>query len=123
MSHKNIITGILIDVKQQLVREISFSNTLSDYYRLLGCQCITAPSYDSDHDIIVDDEGLLKDNPIFFEIGEATYAGNGLLVGVNNNTGDWISHHLNVPEIVKQVHFVMYVNIAGQIFKIPVSKQ
>ena len=54
------IKGILIDVEKRQIREVEFENELSSYYRLLKCDCVTTALYDEHHDVIVDDEGLLK---------------------------------------------------------------
>ena len=114
------IKAIFIDVRSKEISEIEIENELDTYYRLIKCDCITAPSFDEKHDVIVDDEGLLKDIEGFFEIDSecpGEYAGNGLIVGVNSN-GDWTSHHLNFEEVKKHIHFIMYVRFNGQIVKI-----
>ena len=77
------IKGILIDVEKLTVTEVEFENNLSSYYRFLKCDCVTTALYDEHHDVIVDDEGLLK-TPIvgLFETPDGgEYAGNGLIVG------------------------------------------
>ena len=84
-----MITGILIDVKNCEVKEVKFKNTLKEFYRLLKCDIITAPSFDDKHDIIADDEGLLKPNN-FFQYEEIELAGNCMIVGVSEN-GNWKS--------------------------------
>ncbi|WP_277202235.1 DUF3846 domain-containing protein [Victivallis vadensis] len=112
------IKGILIHAEKQTVEEIEFENTLENYYRLLDCNCIAAPSYDTSHDVIVDDEGLLRSDPPLFELGSQIYAGSGLLVGVNIAKGDWISHSLDLSEIRRQIRFVRFIRINGQILKL-----
>ena len=68
--------------------------------------------------MIVDDEGLLRSDPPLFELGSQIYAGSGLLVGVNMAKGDWISHSLDLSEIRRQIRFVRFIRISGQILKL-----
>lgn len=111
------IKGILIDSKNLNVSEVEFEPTLEEYYRLLDCDCITAPSFNEDHDVIVDDEGLLKGPTNFFEIDGAEYAGNGMILKVNDR-GDWISHTLNFEEIKDKVTFHTYMRFKGIVVKV-----
>ena len=58
--------AVLVDVKNCDVREIECNN-LDDYYNAIDCNTIDIVSRrigDGWYDIIVDDEGLLADNPI-----------------------------------------------------------
>lgn len=112
------IKGILIDVEKQEVKEVTFKNDLEEYYRLLKCDVITAPSINDDHDVIVDDEGLLKRGLLFFEYEGAEFAGNGMIVKVNDY-GDWTSHTMNFEEVKKKVTFHTYIKFNGIIMKMP----
>lgn len=118
------IKGILIDVEKRQIREVEFENELSSYYRLLKCDCITTAPFDEGHDVIVDDEGLLKTPFIgFFETPDGgEYAGNGLIVGFNDD-GDWISHKLNFEEVKKSIRFIQYVNLNRTILKITLNQE
>lgn len=111
------IKGILIDVSSHFISEVEFESELSSYYELLKCECITTALYDDFHDLIVDDEGLLKSSSGFFKMGEAEFAGNGLIVGFDKR-GRWISHKLNIDKIRKSVQFIDYVRFMGNTFKI-----
>lgn len=113
-----MITGILIDVENQVVKEVKFKNTLKEYYRLLKCDIITAPSFDDKHDIIADDEGLLKGPTNFFQYEEIELAGNCMIVGVSEN-GNWKSHSLNFEEIKAKITFHTYVRLNGAVVKLP----
>lgn len=113
-----MITGILIDVKNCEVKEVKFKNTLKEFYRLLKCDIITAPSFDDKHDIIADDEGLLKGPTNFFQYEEIELAGNCMIVGVSEN-GNWKSHSLNFEEIKAKITFHTYVRFNGVVVKLP----
>ena len=112
-----MIKGILIDVENQVVREVTFKNKLEEYYRLLKCNIITAPSFDENHDIIADDGGLLKPNN-FFQYEEIELAGNCMIVGVTES-GNWKSHSLNFEEIKSKITFHTYVRFNGVVMKLP----
>lgn len=116
-----MITGILIDVEKLEVREVKFKDKLEEYYKLLKCRCITAPSFDECHDLIADDEGLLKGPTTFFQIGDIEIAGNALIVGVTE-TGNWKSHSLNFEEIKQKTTFHSYFRINNVVVKIPLSE-
>ena len=113
-----MITGILIDVENCEVKEVKFKNTLKEFYRLLKCDIITAPSFDDKHDIIADDEGLLKGPTNFFQYEEIELAGNCMIVGVTEN-GNWKSHSLNFEEIKEKITFHTYVRFNGVVVKLP----
>lgn len=118
------IKGILIDVEKRQIREVEFENELSSYYRLLKCDCITTAPFDEKHDVIVDDEGLLKTPFIgFFETPDGDeYAGHGLIVGFNDD-GDWISHKLNFETVKNSIRFIQYVNLNRAILKITLNQE
>ncbi len=114
------IKAIFVDVINRQVSEVEIEENLQSYYRLLHCNTIAAPSFDTKHDVIVDDEGLLKEPIGFFEITTefaCEFAGNGLIVGVNSR-GEWISHKLDIEEVKKQINFITYIKFHGQIVKI-----
>ena len=101
------IKGILIDSKNLNVSEVEFEPTLEEYYRLLDCDCITAPSFNEDHDVIVDDEGLLKGPTNFFEIDGAEYAGTGMILKVNDNANFNLSLKMIVNYDMGYVEFAV----------------
>ena len=101
------IKGILIDVYNKKVEEIEFENTLSKYYEIIKCDLVTTTPFDVNDDLIVDDEGLLKNPDRFFsfnDMREPQYAGNGIIVGFNDK-GEWISHSVNLKAVQKSVVF------------------
>ena len=113
-----MINGILIDVENLEVREVQIKGKLEDFYKLLKCDLITAPSFDEKHDIIADDEGLLKGPTTFFQYEDIELAGNCMIVGVNEDTGNWISHSLNFEEIKSKITFHTYIRFNGVVTKI-----
>lgn len=86
----NTITAYLIDVNNRSARRVEITPSLSDYYEYLDCDCIdiTARAIGGRYfDIIVDDEDLLKRNPIpsaFDADGHPALVGNLLVVNHNS---------------------------------------
>lgn len=57
------LTGVLVDVNTDKVETVTLDGTLSDFYRVLHCDCIDITTRLIDgkcFDIVCDDEGLLK---------------------------------------------------------------
>lgn len=101
------IKGILIDVYNKKVEEIEFDHTLEKFYEIIKCDLVTTAPMDDNHDLVVDDEGLLKNPDRFFsfnDIREPQYAGNGIIIGFNHK-GEWINHSMKIEDIKKSVVF------------------
>ena len=101
------IKGILIDVYNKKVEEIEFERSLENFYKLIKCDLVTTAPMDVNNDLVVDDEGLLKNPDHFFsfnDIREPQYAGNGIIIGFNDK-GEWISHTMNFETVKKSVVF------------------
>lgn len=101
--------GILIDVEKCEIREVELKAKLEDYYRLIKCDLITCVSYPNmkNHDVICDDEGLLKEIKGMFSIdddNEPQIAGNGLILKVTAG-GNWVSSKLTVEDVKQRITF------------------
>lgn len=98
--------AILVDVKHDKLKIIDVTGGLREMYKLIGCDCIDVTYRDiQDEDglynvfnVVVDDEGLLKDSPIVSARGRddmsAQLVGNLLVFGVDwdeANYGDLAS--------------------------------
>jgi hypothetical protein len=98
--------AILINVNERTITEVEVSkkNTLQDWYKLMGVELVTTACYlDNGDSILVDDEGLLKENKYFTYNGEV-YAGNGLVVGTKDD-GESCSCKTNIAVIENTVEF------------------
>lgn len=92
------IKAILIDPFAETVSYVTLTDTkLETYYNLLGCSLITIAGLADGVDMILDDEGLLKDSSsqAYFKIGIGSqpFAGKALIVGTDEE-GETVS----VPE-------------------------
>lgn len=109
------VKGFIIDAEKREIREARFSG-LKDLQKAVGGLITTAheihhfddsgfsmaSSYDT---VFVDDEGLLKDPQHFFFIegGHSPFAGNGVVVGVDEEGGtiDALSTKKELEEMVE----------------------
>lgn len=94
------IRAILIDPFTETVSQVTLVDTkLQTYYNLLGCDLITMAGLANGVDMILDDEGLLKDQKTqaYFKmgIGSQPFAGKALIVGTDEE-GNTVS----LPESV-----------------------
>ena len=86
MRKKSNIRVILIDPFEERVKEMQIENDLNTIYQTLGCDLITITSMEGKDyrlDLILDDEGLLK-NPEMqkyfkYKLFSQPFAGRGLL--------------------------------------------
>jgi hypothetical protein len=111
---KKIIKGILIDSEKKEIKEVELiqenGSTLQSIYKELKCDYINSACGDLfnrlSHALFVDDEGLLKNEPMgafCIRIGESGHlyesqvlSGNGIIVGVDEE-GECIDHSLVLP--------------------------
>jgi len=100
--------AILIDVKNQEIKEVEHDNTLQNIYDLIDCRTFDLVMIDTVNNIFVDDEGILKDN-LYFEYSGSDrvfqLAGNGLILGVDDE-GDSTSPTLTVEDVEGKVRFL-----------------
>ena len=106
--------AILIDTKNEEVREVDHDDTLKNIYELVDCATFDVVNIDNTNGIYVDDEGLFVEEPLFFVYHGThhdgfhgriqTLAGNGLILGVDSE-GNSISPTLTVEEVREAVDF------------------
>lgn len=93
--------------------EINTEN-LDDYYKNLKCDMFTCVDIDKKNTVFVDDEGLLKPNPKnYFTIKKEKswfqddyhLAGRGLVLGIDNETGETVDTSLSSIDILDMITF------------------
>lgn len=102
--------ALFLDTVNKTVREVNAS-TLEDYYKLIGCRCIdivTRRIGRKVYDIIIDDEGLLTDDPIISaidDLGRVMLVGNLIICGTADAEGELRDLDLtDIKYIRKRVH-------------------
>jgi hypothetical protein len=104
------VRAIKIDVEKKSVYSVELNpQSLDDIYTLLGCDCFCiAFKIENGDTVIVDDEGLLRSNPLgAFKFGSypQPLSGNGLVIGVDSR-GETVDIKANTVEIYSQVEFL-----------------
>ena len=97
MDKRNTIRGVLIDVVNNAVEVVEIGRSLQAYYNLLGCDTIdivTRKVGDHLYQIVLDDEGLLKPDPVpsaFDSNDKPCLVGNLFVVGYEVIDGELTS--------------------------------
>ena len=105
--------AILIDVYNKEIREVDYDGTLDFIYFNLACRAFDLVRLDEVdgvfNSIFVDDEGLFRQNQLYFEYsgsnGSFQLAGNGLVLGVDDE-GNSIPPTLTVEDVKGKVSFL-----------------
>ena len=111
INNNPIKRAILIDPFNETITEVKMVDTkLQTIYALIGCDLITITSLAEGIDMILDDEGLLKDseNQAYFKfgIGSQPFAGKALIISTDGE-GDFASlpEEVSVDKINHKVIF------------------
>lgn len=100
---------ILIDVVNETITPVEIENGIDPIYKQLDCSTFEVVNIDGENDIYVDEEGLLNLTPsskfFTFEGGHQPFAGHGLVMGFDDETGDSKDTTLTVEFIKSKVKF------------------
>ena len=117
--------GILIDVKNRTVTDVtvtkdSSGSQLQSIYDHIGCNMVEVVNI-GENDIYVDEEGLLNllpsTNFFMYKGYPQPLAGNGLIMGYNDETGDSVDTTLTVEEVKNNVKFLTHREVAIMAYK------
>ena len=101
--------AILINVKEETIEEVIIGEGIEPIYEAIEVDCFDVVGFDEKNDVYVDDNGLLNLTPSskFFSIEgyHQPLAGNGLIMGIDHETGESIDTTLSVDEIKSRVKF------------------
>lgn len=110
--------AILIDVTKRLISEIEIESGLEAIYKNIGCELFAvAGDFNEDtkkhlaDSLLVDDEGLLTPGKPLFTFTppgwtkQMKYAGNGLITGIDYNTGETTSCRIPLLDIATYVEW------------------
>lgn len=97
--------AILINPFDQTIKEVVYTGDYREIYVLTDCQTFTCVGIDDDNTLYVDDEGLLKDNRYFSWNGR-NFAGKGIVIGVDYQTGEDMETSLTIEDVAKAVEFL-----------------
>jgi len=103
--------GILIDVVERSVTEIDVTQKISHHLR---CDMIDVVMYSDSEDIYVDDSWRFNtENYVntYFEIEGVTkpICSNGLILGIDHQTGKSVSTTLSLEEVKSKIKFLTFI--------------
>jgi len=106
--------AILIDSQSKTIRYVEVKkkgdSSIKSIYEHIGCELVDVINLDENNDLFVDDEGLLKlhkDSQFFLYDGfDQPLAGNGLILGLNQEEGESIETSLSIEEVAEKVLFL-----------------
>jgi len=99
--------AVFIDAHNQSVTEVEIprEERLQALYKQLGCSIVERTTIDPNHDLIIDEEGLFKqDNPAF-AIGGYMFVGDALIMGVDIESGEWTDHEIDIERLSAAIVF------------------
>ena len=109
--------AVFIDSEHRTVEdiEINFSGKcgLGEFYEKIGngCRMVQAVPYDDKHDLVVDEEIILRGGvPLGFRLGVHEILGNGIIVGLGAE--DWASAKITADDVREKVSFFFLMGIA-----------
>jgi hypothetical protein len=99
--------AVFIDVHNQSVSEIMVprENRLQELYDVLGCSMVQRTTIDPSHDLIIDEEGLFKEDNPAFAMGGYMFVGNALIMGVDLESGEWTDHEIDIERLSGAILF------------------
>ena len=99
--------AVFIDVHNQSVSEIMVprENRLQELYDVLGCSMVQRTTIDPSHDLIIDEEGLFKEDNPAFAMGGYMFVGNALIMGVDLESGEWTDHEIDIERVSGAILF------------------
>lgn len=103
---KQFDKAVFIDVENQSISEVEVpkEERLQALYEILNCSVVEKLTIGGNNDLIIDEEGLFKQDNKSFAIGGAMFVGNALIMGYNDD-GDWCDHNIDIPRLSEVILF------------------
>jgi hypothetical protein len=91
------LKAVFVNAAERTVTDVEIDRGLKPMYDMIGCSLVDLVHLSDSDDLFVDDEGLLNLSPTspMFRIGDATLAGNGVIMGGNDETGESCNVHMD----------------------------
>ena len=84
------IKAVFVNSVDRTIEDVVIEKGLKSMYDLIGCRLVDLVHVGDGDDLFVDDEGLLtmEQTSPMFRIGDCTLAGNGVIIGGDDETGE-----------------------------------
>jgi hypothetical protein len=104
--------GILIDVHNREIKEVQIEEGINSIYEQIKCDTFDCVQIHEENDVYVDDNGLTNKSMFFSYKGYPEFLpGNGLILGIDHETGESIDTTLTIEEVRKNVTFLSLFDI------------
>lgn len=99
--------AVFIDAHNQSVSEVEVprEERLQAIYKQLSCTIVQRTTIDPNHDLIIDEEGLFKEDNPAFAIGGYMFVGDALIMGVDIESGEWTDHEIDIERLRGAIAF------------------
>ena len=101
----SIMKGIIINPYNETIKPVEYTGDWRDIALLIECDTFTVSRVDEVNDLYLDDEGLLIQPNRYFMWKKQVFAGNGLLLG-HNEEGDSIETTLTLKDVEDAVEWL-----------------
>jgi len=99
--------AFLINPTTETIEPILIDDEIESMHKAIGCSAFDVASIDDRNDVYVDDEGLYTKRTYFHIKGSnQVLAGNGLVLGIDYETGQSVDTTLTLEWLVNNVEFV-----------------
>jgi hypothetical protein len=97
--------GILINPFDTTITEVNYTGDYKEIYALTDCTTFDCVRIYETQDMYIDDEGLLKNNQMYFTMNDRVYAGKALLLS-HDDEGETISTNLDLQMVEDMVEWL-----------------
>ena len=97
--------GILINPFDTTITEVNYTGDYKEICIFVGCTTFDCVRLYETQDMYLDDEGLLKNNQMYFTINDRVYAGKALLLS-HDDEGETKSTNLDLQMVQDMVQFL-----------------
>lgn len=105
MNNSEKIKSILIDPFDQSISIVDLDKGLDPMYKVLQCRLIDYQHLGNNHDLVMDDEGRLKEDNRWFKLAGHSFAGRCLIVDCDEE-GYTVSTTLTIDKIKQYIKFL-----------------
>lgn len=96
---------ILVNPFDETVKEAVYGGDFREIYDLIGCRTFDVVYMGDQHDMYVDDEGLLKSNQRFFRFEDRNLAGKALILK-HDDEGESTDADIPLEDVIESIEWL-----------------
>ena len=97
--------GILINPFDTTIKEVVYTGDYREIYDLVDCTTFDCVRIYETQDMYIDDEGLFKNNQMYFTMNDRVYAGKGLLLS-HDDEGESVATTFTLQEVKDMIEWL-----------------